>query len=233
MMASCRSRPSLGDAWTLTAPPEAIVGDPFSLVVCPPRGGAGPRDWVGLYPASVPTVAGVSQGRWLYISAACSGGSSSRPGSPLPPPPRGPVRLDWPAHMLPNHAGLFEFRVHGAGGYGPALAVARVAVLPGRSHTVRRGVAFAVLICAVWAFQSLLNAKGVCVWAPPETTPDPIIDHCPPRRRTYTRMYAFAASAFSDDDGATKLSSISFQQKGAPPTAKGAVGTLVQRRNAT
>jgi hypothetical protein len=176
-MASCRSRPSLGDAWTLTAPPEAIVGDPFSLVVCPPRGGAGPRDWVGLYPASVPTVAGVSQGRWLYISAACSGGSSSRPGSPLPPPPRGPVRLDWPAHMLPNHAGLFEFRVHGAGGYGPALAVARVAVLPGRSHTVRRGVAFAVLICAVWAFQSLLNAKGVCVWAPPETTPDPIIDH--------------------------------------------------------
>lgn len=174
MASSCLSRPALGDAWGVSAPPETTLGEPVTIVVTIPRCGAGPLDWVGLYPASVPSVAGVSQGRWVYLNSVESSHAGARsPGGR----PRGPVSIEWPPHMNPPHAGNFEFRVHRANGYGPPLAVARVAVLPGRTHRARRAVAFAALTAAVWASQSVLNAKGVCTWVSPESTPDPIHDH--------------------------------------------------------
>lgn len=60
---------------SLEVAPECLVGDVLEVrLVLPPDGltttQPHPMDWIGVYPASIPTLPGISHGRWVYLETA-------------------------------------------------------------------------------------------------------------------------------------------------------------------
>lgn len=191
-MSVCSARPAAA-RWSVSAPPEIVVGEPLTVSVMAPRAeGSHALDWVGLYPSAIPTVFGASQGRWVYLNEQTAPpGTPHRDAIPQASSRRAAVDamkekgaassrvvvLEWPSHMLPTHAGEFELRVHTANGYGQPVAKCRVHVMDGKLRVGRRLVVFALMGLAVWWFQSLLNVKGTCEYVAPDTQVDPIQDY--------------------------------------------------------
>lgn len=56
-------------------------------------------DWIGIYPADMPSAPGLSDGRWVYV------------------PPGATGIVDMPAHRLPRREGVYEVRYHPANSY--------------------------------------------------------------------------------------------------------------------
>ena len=85
-------------------PLEVIVGDAVEMVLeC--SGDRSPGDWVGIYPQSIPTVPGVSHGRWKYIStfSETQRDAMSPKGKKFREKHRKIIRFD--PSFVPNHAG--------------------------------------------------------------------------------------------------------------------------------
>ena len=66
-------------------------------------------DWVGIYPSSVPTVPGVSHGRWKYISTFSETNDIAQEQVAMAPKERSSDKhnrvLKFDPSFLPNHAG--------------------------------------------------------------------------------------------------------------------------------
>lgn len=90
-------------------PLEVVVGDAVDLVLeC--TGELSPRDWVGIYPKSIPTVPGVSNGRWRYISTFTETNAIAHEQESLMQVDREKDThrkvLTFDPTFLPNHAGM-------------------------------------------------------------------------------------------------------------------------------
>ncbi|KAH3764975.1 hypothetical protein Pelo_3155 [Pelomyxa schiedti] len=87
-------------------PAEVVVGQPVTVSLVAPTSRGAYRDWVGIYPVGVPSVPGVSQGRWLYVprprylAGATNEDSSST--APAPVMPQVPKKKKSKSHN--NHA---------------------------------------------------------------------------------------------------------------------------------
>lgn len=147
-------------------PAEVKVGEFLEVVLDAPSSRR-TDDWVGIYPRSIPSVPGVSCGRWMHVPPPppCTSESGPAPGSQR-------VTLQFPPEKLPNHPGQFEVRVH-SGKYNSykVLARASLTVVQSPVSKVKRMLFLGILVGIVAFFQHLLNAKGVCSYQDP-TIPD-------------------------------------------------------------
>ena len=124
-------------------------------------------DWIGIYPRSIPSVPGVSCGRWVQIPAPAP---DAVPGSAET------LSIAFPPSKLPNHPGDFEVRLH-SGKFNSyrVRASARLVVVAQPVSRYKRFGFLLVLIAIVALFQHLLNAKGVCYYQDP-SRPDAFED---------------------------------------------------------
>lgn len=106
---------------TLTCPPECLQGETVPLELHVPLKGRHRLDWIGVFPAGVPTMPGFSHGRWIYLGAhyarSEAGGENEQ------------IRLTIPTGKLPQHDGSFEVRFHRRNGYGRPEAFAPLKIL--------------------------------------------------------------------------------------------------------
>jgi hypothetical protein len=118
-------------------------------------------DWIGIYPVALPTLPGLSHGRWRYISA-CEMAKD------------GTISVNFnPQSSLPNHEGVFELRVHLNNEYGtPVLRSNPIHFLDAPISKVGRLILMIAFLGIVWFLQHLLNAKGGCDFVDPLTHND-------------------------------------------------------------
>ena len=81
----------------------------FEIVVLKEQADAS-MDWFGIYPSGVRTLPGTAQGRYRYFNSPIGNAvgateNKDHPGCRV-------IRVRLEPHELPNHAGLFEIRIH-------------------------------------------------------------------------------------------------------------------------
>jgi len=181
---------------------EICVGEPLDISLHLPVGYfQHPHDWVGVYPKAIPTVPGVSHGRWFYIgnfegrrSAASSQDAAPSVDALSPPsaaarhlqPLRSPVKLTasrtlticFVPSKLPPHRGAFEVRFFRNNNYGKPLSTASFRIIEGPRSRVKAFFFFFLCITTLWFSQLLLNQKGTCPMSvhPAAAGPDAIQD---------------------------------------------------------
>lgn len=150
-------------------PHEILVGDhlDFSIVVLQEQADAS-MDWLGIYPASVPTLPGTSQGRFRYFNNPIDADL------PLPGTHR-VIKIRLEPWELPNHAGIFEARIHLNNYYGTPDLVASFYMAESPIPFYRKALFLALIVAVVHQFQHFLNAKGSCPHIDPDS-PDVIDD---------------------------------------------------------
>jgi hypothetical protein len=150
----------------VSCPAEVLVGDPVSIVV-ERRGGVSGSglDWIGLYPVSVPSLPGLSHGRWRYLSS----GERDERG-------RTTVLFHGQSSALPSHSGAFEARVHCNNEYGEPVCKSTIHFLDAPISRVGRGAVLVLFLFTVHLMQLALNSKGGCAYLDPASHTDVIRD---------------------------------------------------------
>ena len=109
------------------------------------------KNLLGLYPQQLPTLPGLSHGRWRYISAC----DQEKDGKIM-------VHFN-PSSSLPNHAGVFELRIHLENQYGePVLRSSPIHFLDAPISRIGRVFLMCLFLAVVYLMQKALNAKGSC-----------------------------------------------------------------------
>ena len=148
-------------------PSEVLVGDALRVEV--ERLGKDPVgafDWIGLYPVVVPSMPGLSHGRWRYLSTGDQVGRST-------------IVVTFPAasSALPGHGGVFELRVHCDDQYGdPVCKSHAIHFVDAPISRAGRAGLLLVFLCAVQLMQLALNSKGGCEYLDPAVHSDVIWD---------------------------------------------------------
>ena len=154
---------------SITCPPECLQGETVSVQLRIPIKGRHRHDWIGVYPYGVPTIPGISLGRWVYLGphyarSEAAGDSEN-------------IEITLPTAKLPPHHGSFDIRFHRRNGYGRPEASAPLRILRFRISWFKQALVFAILLASVAMYQRLLNSRGECVYVEPGgDITDPIQD---------------------------------------------------------
>ena len=151
-------------------PAELVVGEPLDVQILV-TGTMDPTDWIGIYPASVPTLPGLSHSKWRYISSNCVIESQNDDDKQTT------ISIRFKPHELPQHHGWFDVRIHTSDDYGMAHTVANFYMMDNPISPFKRLAILLTFVGAIAVCQHLLNAKGICEFVDPLTHPyDPIDD---------------------------------------------------------
>jgi hypothetical protein len=165
----------------LKAPHEVLVGCPLDIEVEMSSDDKNPlsvTDWIGIYPSTIPTLPGLSHGRWRYINGnidQIENSHSSQNNKIFISKPE-VVTIRFEPHELPIHSGHFDIRIHHNNEYGNPCASLSFYMVDYPISFWRRALLVIFFVVSIASFQHILNEKGQCTFLDPEIYVNDVID---------------------------------------------------------